>query len=130
MGKPAKYIGILVLGCMTSSFSYGDDLLSILQIALENDPTLRQAEASYRENRESMIQSRASLLPSLGIGGSTSRLTSGPTDSIYSNVTDPTSGETLFKRVANDHSFRPGLNNHGWGMSLSQSVLNLSLIHI
>ena len=126
MGKPAKYIGILVLGCMTSSFSYGDDLLSILQIALENDPTLRQAEASYRENRESMIQSRASLLPSLGIGGSTSRLTSGPTDSIYSNVTDPTSGKTLFKRVANDHSFRPGLNNHGWGMSLSQSVLNLA----
>ena len=126
MGKPAKYIGILVLGCMTSSFSYGDDLLSILQIALENDPTLRQAKASYRENRESMIQSRSSLLPSVGIGGATSRLTSGPTDSIYTNVTDPISGETLFTQVANDHSFRPGLNNHGWGMNLNQSVLNLA----
>ena len=63
MGKPAKYIGILVLGCLSSSFSYGDDLLSILQIALENDPTLRQAKASYRENRESMIQSRSACCP-------------------------------------------------------------------
>ena len=126
MGKPAKYIGILVLSCITSSFSYGDDLLSILQIALENDPTLRQAEASYRENRESMIQSRSSLLPSMGLGGSTSRLTSGPTDSFYTNVTDPVTGETRVIRVSNDHSFRPGLNNHGWGMSFNQSVLNLA----
>lgn len=125
MGKPAKYIGILVLSCITSSFSYGDDLLSILQLALENDPTLRQAEASYRENRESMVQSRSSLLPSVGIGGSTSRLTSGPTDSVYTNFTDPITGESIVTQV-NDHSFRPGLNNHGWGMSLTQSVVNLA----
>ena len=134
MGKSAKYFGILVLGCMTSSFSYGDDLLSILQLALENDPTLRQAEASYRENRESVIQSRSSLLPSLGIGGSTSRLTSGPTDSNYNNVLnrdtgefviDQGTGEPLLLR-ADDHSFRPGINNHSWGMNLSQSVVNLA----
>ena len=126
MGKPAKFTGILVLSCVTSSFSYGDDLVSILQLALENDPTLRQAEASYRENRESMIQSRSSLLPTFGVGGSTSRLTSGPTDSVYSNFTDPISGETTSVRVADDHSFRPGLNNHSWGMSLTQSVVNLA----
>ena len=134
MGKSAKYFGILVLGCMTSSFSYGDDLLSILQLALENDPTLRQAEASYRENRESVIQSRSSLLPSLGIGGSTSRLTSGPTDSNYNNVLnrdtgefviDQGTGEPLLLR-ADDQSFRPGINNHSWGMNLSQSVVNLA----
>ncbi|PCI76096.1 MAG: hypothetical protein COB20_11415 [SAR86 cluster bacterium] len=125
MGNPAKYFGILALSCMTSSFSYGDDLLSILQLALENDPTLRQAEASYRENRESMIQSRSSLLPSVGVGGSTSRLTSGPTDSVYTNVTDPVTGEMSIRRT-DDHSFRPGINNHGWGMSLTQSVVNLA----
>lgn len=111
---------------MTTSFSYADDLLSILQLALDNDPTLRQAEASYRENRESMIQSRASLLPSIGLGGSTTRLTSGPTDSIYTNITDPVSGQTIVTQIADDHSFRPGINNHGWGMNLTQSVLNLA----
>ena len=126
MGRLAKFSGILVLSCMTSSFSYGDDLVSILQLALENDPTLRQAEANYRENREGMVQSRASLLPSVGLGGSTSRLTSGPTDSIYVDVPDPVSGQSIRTRVAEDHSFRPGLNNHGWGMNLTQSVLNLA----
>ncbi len=126
MGRLAKFSGILVLSCMTSSFSYGDDLVSILQLALENDPTLRQAEANYRENREGMIQSRASLLPSIGLGGSTSRLTSGPSDSIYVDVPDPISGQSIRTRVAEDHSFRPGLNNHGWGMNLTQSVLNLA----
>ena len=126
MGRLAKFSGILVLSCMTSSFSYGDDLVSILQLALENDPTLRQAEANYRENREGMVQSRASLLPSVGLGGSTSRLTSGPTDSVYVNIPDPVSGQSIRTRVAEDHSFRPGLNNHGWGMNLTQSVLNLA----
>ncbi|MEX0964687.1 MAG: TolC family outer membrane protein [Pseudohongiellaceae bacterium] len=126
MGQLAKFFGILVLSCMSTSFSYADDLLSILQLALENDPTLRQAEASYRENRESMIQSRASLLPSVGLGGSTSRLTSGPTNSVYADITDPVTGQTILARVAEDHSFRPGLNNHGWGMNLTQSVLNLA----
>lgn len=125
MGKPAKYIGILVLGCMTSSLSYGDDLLSILQIALENDPTLRQAEANYRENREGMVQSRSSLLPTLGLSANTLRLTSGPADSSYTEVTDPITGATTIRR-RDDHSFRPGINNHGWTMSLSQSVVNLA----
>ena len=46
MGRLAKFSGILVLSCMTSSLSYGDDLVSILQLALENDPTLPQAEAN------------------------------------------------------------------------------------
>jgi outer membrane protein len=134
MGKPTKYIGTLVLGCLVSSFSYGDDLLSILQLALENDPTLRQAEASYRENRESMIQSRSSLLPSVGLNANTTRLTSGPTDSSYPTVIDrttgqpvldPTTGEPLITRIE-DHSFRPGINNHGWTMGLNQSVVNLA----
>jgi len=73
-----------------------------------------------------MVQSRASLLPSVGLGGSTSRLTSGPTDSVYVNIPDPVSGQSIRTRVAEDHSFRPGLNNHGWGMNLTQSVLNLA----
>ncbi len=125
MRKPAKYIGILVLSCISSSFSYGDDLLSILQLALDNDPTLRQAEASYRENREAMVQSRSALLPTAQLSASTTRLTSGPTDSSYLSFTDPVTGVTSTRRI-DDHSFRPGINNHGWTMGLNQSVVNLA----
>ena len=115
-----------MLCSLGSSLSYGDDLVGILQLALAHDPTLRQAEATYRANRENVIQSRSSLLPSFGLNGSTSRLTSGPTDSIYVDVTDPLSGNVIRSRVSDDHSFRPGLNNHSWGIGLNQSVLNLA----
>ena len=50
MGRIAKLIGILLLSCHSITVSYGDDLVNILQLALENDPTLRQAEANYRAN--------------------------------------------------------------------------------
>ncbi len=126
MGRLAKFFGVVVLGNLSLQTTFADNLYEILQLALENDPSLRQAEASYRANRENMIQSRASLLPSLGVGGSTSRLTSGPTDSVYANITNPVTGETRSIRVLEDHSFRPGINNHGWGMNLNQSLVNLS----
>lgn len=126
MGRLAKFFGVVVLGNLSLQTAFADNLYEILQLALENDPSLRQAEASYRANRENVIQSRASLLPSVGIGGSTSRLTSGPTDSVYGNVTNPVTGETRNIRLLDDHSFRPGINNHGWGMNLNQSLVNLS----
>ncbi|MEC9222954.1 MAG: TolC family outer membrane protein, partial [Pseudomonadota bacterium] len=103
----------------------GDDLVTILQLALDNDPSLKQAQASYRANRENVIQSRSSMLPSLGVGAGTSRLTSGFTDSQYINMTNPLTGETVRTKVRDDHSFRPGINNHNWGVSLTQSVFNL-----
>ena len=121
----AKFIGILLFSSLTSSLNYGDDLVTILQLALDNDPSLKQAQASYRANRENVIQSRSSLLPSLGVGSGTSRLTSGFTDSQYVNITNPLTGETVRTKVRDDHSFRPGINNHNWGVSLTQSVFNL-----
>jgi outer membrane protein len=125
MTRISKLFGILAISISASSPGYADDLVTILQVAFDNDPTLRQAKASYRANRENMVQSRSALLPSIGATASTSRLTSGPTDSQYIPRVDPNTGETFVIR-RNDHSFRPGLNNHGWSMGLNQSVLNLA----
>jgi len=125
MLRRTKFIGILLFSSLASSLSYGDDLVTILQLALDNDPSLKQAQASYRANRENVIQSRSSMLPSLGVGAGTSRLTSGYTDSQYINMTNPLTGETVRTKVRDDHSFRPGINNHNWGVSLTQSVFNL-----
>lgn len=126
MSRIAKFIGFFLIGSLSLSPSHADDLISILQLALANDPTLRQAEANYRANRENVIQSRASLLPTFGLQASTLRLTSGPTDSIYFDIPDPISGELVRTRVIDDHSFRPGINNHNWGIGLNQSVFNLA----
>ena len=125
MLRRTKFIGILLFSSLISSLSHGDDLVTILQLALDNDPSLKQAQANYRANRENVIQSRSSMLPSLGVGAGTSRLTSGFTDSQYINMTNPLTGETVRTKVRDDHSFRPGINNHNWGVSLTQSVFNL-----
>ena len=126
MGRIAKFFGILIVGFLSSTVSYGDDLVTILNLALENDPTLKQAKANYRANRENMVQSRSALLPQFGLQASTARLTSGFTDSLYANIPNPVSGELVRTRIVDDHSFQPGLNNHNWGIGLNQSILNLA----
>ena len=126
MSRIANFIGFFLVSSLSVSASGADDIVSILQLAMANDPTLKQAEANYRANRENVIQSRAILLPSLGLRASTTRLTSGFTDSVYVDVPDPISGELVRTRVIDDHSFRPGINNHNWGVGLNQSVLNMA----
>ena len=73
-----RNLGLTFFGSLLCSMAYAQDLYTILELALENDPTLKQAEAQYRANRENLSQSRSALLPSFGAGGSTSRVTSGP----------------------------------------------------
>ena len=126
MGRLMKYLGIILVFCLSTSAVQAQDLFNILQLALENDPTLKQAEATYRANRENMIQSRSALLPSFGVGGRTSRVTAGPSDDIFRTVTDPETGQSQRVLVQSAHSFQPGLNNHGWGVNLTQSVVNLA----
>ena len=121
-----RFIVIITLFNFSLSPSFGDDLVAILNLAFENDPTLRQAKANYRVNRETVVQSRSTLLPSFGIQAATTRLTSGPTSSRYMDIPNPITGETVSTRVMNDHSFYPGINNHNWGIGLNQSLLNLS----
>lgn len=126
MERLMKYLGILLVCSLSSTLSQAQDLYSILQLALDNDPTLRQAEASYRANRENMVQSRSSLLPTLGVGAQTARITSGPSSPIFRDITDPATGETRSVLIQEAHSFANGLNNHSYGVNLNQSVLNLA----
>lgn len=124
MGRLAKIFGTLLCITAASSSSHADDLFTILQLALENDPQLRQSEATYRANREQMVQSRSAFLPTLGLNASTQRLTSGPTDSQYFTTTGPNGNPITIRQ--DDHSFRPGINNHSWGLSINQSILNIA----
>jgi outer membrane protein len=122
MGRIAQLAGVIAFTTLSANASHAaDDLYGILELALDNDPTLRQAEANYRANRENMIQSRANLLPNLNATGNTARLTSGPTDEI--SAVNPFTGQL---QVQQAHSFRPGINNHGWGLNLNQSLVNLA----
>lgn len=58
---PAALIALLM------SPAWGADLLEVYELALQNDPVLREAEANRQALLEAKPQARASLLPQLGL---------------------------------------------------------------
>lgn len=104
MGRFTQRLGLLV--CLsaggTSAFA-ADDLVTILDLAMRNDPTLRQAEAQYKSRNTQLDQGIALLLPSVTLSGQTTRQTFGP---------------------AGDFSYKPGSNSHGYRLSVSQALFN------
>ena len=70
--------GLLV--CVKPVFA--DDLVSILELAMRNDPTLRQAQAQLRSGNEQVRLARASLLPQLSANISEQRQSTGPEGTI------------------------------------------------
>jgi outer membrane protein len=50
-------------------FSQADDLMSIYQLALQNDPQLQAAKEQLNSARETKSLARSQLLPALGLGG-------------------------------------------------------------
>src|SRR5690554_1186067 len=56
----------ILLACSTWSFAaYSDSLSDIYQAAVQNDPTMRAAEAEFRSQSESKNMARGALLPQL-----------------------------------------------------------------
>ncbi|WDE04222.1 outer membrane channel protein TolC [Thalassomonas viridans] len=71
---------LIGLACAASSANvFADDLLTVYQQALENDPVVLRAEAQFNIAKEDIEQARATLLPSLSATGS---LGEGKTESI------------------------------------------------
>lgn len=60
---------IATLLCGLSTVTQSDDLLQIYDMAVENDPTLREAEQRLFATREFKPQARAALLPNLNLSG-------------------------------------------------------------
>lgn len=104
-----------------TSLSFADDLASILDQALNNDPSLRMARAQYRANRESVNQSLGALLPNLALSASRTRQTSGPPDTEYR--TNPVTGQVT---QIDNHNFGLGVFSKQWGVSLQQGLVNVS----
>lgn len=108
MGRFTQGLGLAVCisaATLSTNPVWADDLVDILELAMRNDPTLRQAEAQYQSRHTILDQGRAALLPSLSATGTTTRQTTG---------------------FAGEMSFADGQNAHNYRVSLSQAVFNLS----
>lgn len=106
MGRFTQRLGIMfcLSASATSAFA-ADDLVSILDLAMRNDPTLRQAEAQYNSRHTQLDQGIALLLPSASLSGQTQRQTIGP---------------------AGNFEYKPGIYSHGYRLNVNQALFNMN----
>lgn len=60
---------VMAVAVMLPRFGTAEDLLQIYELALRNDPKIREAEQRYYANNETRPQALALLLPNLSAGG-------------------------------------------------------------
>jgi outer membrane protein len=91
-------------------------LLEIYELALDNDPVIREAEQNFLATSEVKRQARSSLLPSLSLSGSTSDNTSKNPDPPLDFITGQPS--TVFSSSESDSE------SSSLSISLSQTVFD------
>lgn len=101
----------------------GADLLSVYDRALENDPQIREAEATRRADREARPQALAALLPGLSASANAGRSWSSGSGYSERPVIDELGNITIIREP---NSGSGSGNSMGWSLSLSQTVFSMS----
>jgi outer membrane protein len=111
-----KHLIALALGaCLTAQVSAQDSLVDIYNRALQNDPAIREAEATYLAQAEVKPQARASLLPNVNL---TARRSNNYQDS--PGGSDLGGGITVGSRTITD------TDQQNWQIGLTQTIFNWS----
>jgi outer membrane protein len=118
----------LGMGCVLSASAFSEDLLTIFDQAVVNDPLVREAEFTRKATREARPQAWSLYLPQI-----TGQYTKGKTEGsrtstgsfLIEDPTDPApqgSRRLILQQQINDTSFEP--DSSSWGLTLRQSVFN------
>lgn len=105
MGRFIRFTGLLALCLLTTKPVLADDLLSILELAMRNDPQLRQAKAQLDSAQQQVTLARSSLLPGANASFTESREASGPAGTVDLTPTDA---------------------SRRYGVNVQQSLINLA----
>ncbi len=109
--RPLAILAIAAL--LAGPASAVDSLLDVYQRALQNDPTIREAEAQYLALAEVKPQARAALLPNVTLG------------STFSSTSQDTTGGALLPNggtLGTRSKFSQ--DGHGWSLSLTQTLFD------
>jgi len=113
----------LGLGCLASFTASSEDLLTIFDQAVVNDPTVREAEFTRQATREARPQAWAAYLPQI-----TGNYNKGESDGDQvqtggQQIPDPNNpGRFILQPYAVNQSFSPETSD--WGIQLRQTVFN------
>jgi outer membrane protein TolC len=100
----------LALGLLCASLTAGlgsqasaADLQELFDLAQQRDPFIAEARARFDATHTRIAQGRSQLLPTVTLQGNTARNAQAP---------------------ALEYSYGTGFNSHGYGLNLSQNLLN------
>jgi outer membrane protein len=110
MKKFLQRCSVIFSSILLFSSVYADDLWTVYQQAVVNDPTLMQADALRKANREALPQSASALLPSLNGAADTQSIH-------FSQPQTLNSGNGFVLQSA-------ALNAHGYSLTLTQPLFN------
>jgi len=113
----------LGLGCLVSFTAASEDLLTIFDQAVVNDPTVRAAEFSRKATREARPQAWAAYLPQIN-GSYNKGTTEGTQQSTSSQlVVDPNDPNRLvLQEFGQNGGFNP--DSSGWSLTLRQTIFS------
>jgi outer membrane protein len=119
MGKLSYVIAMAALGLATNAFAV--NVADVYQAAVENDPVLGAAKQDYAAREEVVPQTRAGLLPSISLNGSTAydRLEYPNGQFIDTNPASPNFGQL---RGIPGQEF----NTHAWQAQLVQPIIDVA----
>src|SRR3954466_9394613 len=116
----------LGLGCLVSFTAASEDLLTIFDQAVINDPQVREAEFTRRATREARPQAWAAYLPQIGgrwtrSESDTSRTSVEPV-LVPTDPANPTTSPLIIQRVGQNGAGSPETTQ--WQLQLTQSIFN------
>jgi outer membrane protein len=95
--------GVMLAAALFTSAAQADNLQQIFDLAVKNDPEIRQARARYNATHTVISQGRSLLLPTVSATASRSRDTTG---------------------ISATHSLGNGFATKGYGLNLRQALVN------
>src|ERR1700733_3861413 len=115
-----KSLFLVLAGCLIASVAPAADLLAVYQRALQNDPQLKEAEATRLASLESKPQAIAALLPQISGSGTISQ----EKDKGQSNQTETVEADGTTFTESFPFNGRVNTTTHKYGVDLSQNLFN------
>ncbi len=113
----------LGLGCLASFTASSEDLLTIFDQAVVNDPTVREAEFTRKATREARPQAWAAYLPQINGSYNKGESEGSRTVSGAQQIEDPADpARLILQPFAQNNSFAP--ETSGWGIQLRQTIFS------
>src|SRR5580704_11631001 len=115
-----KSLFLVLAACLIASVAPAADLLAVYQRALQNDPQLKEAEATRLASLESKPQAIAALLPQISGSGTISQ----EKDKGQSNQTETVEADGTTFTESFPFNGRVDTTTHKYGVDLSQNLFN------